>query len=223
MMSSALRRSCVPATSPTSCGRRLPAQQPSSARLAGAPKRGRRYMRTWASAAATLLPADISTFSQQHANAQHLTAEYPAVAPLPPPPKSAELSQVGMLRACTSGGAACQPGPCSCRRRRPAAAAAAPGLSSRQDRAISCCRCQLPATSTRAPISPQVLPYLAKLALSEVQLAWRLGLAFCCMVISKSAGGRPAAAACPPTHPPPPQPRPLPPPTSLGWPAPCAA
>lgn len=34
----------------------------------------------------------------------------------------------------------------------------------------------------------RVLPYLAKLALSEKQLSWRLGVAFMCMVTSKAAG-----------------------------------
>ena len=33
-----------------------------------------------------------------------------------------------------------------------------------------------------------VLPYLAKLAFSEKQMKWRLGVAFICMIISKAAG-----------------------------------
>jgi hypothetical protein len=41
-----------------------------------------------------------------------------------------------------------------------------------------------------------VLNYLAKLALSERQLAWRLGVAFLCMVLSKGAGARVRVRVC---------------------------
>jgi hypothetical protein len=45
----------------------------------------------------------------------------------------------------------------------------------------------LPQPPSSATLS-RVLPYLAKLALSEKQLSWRLGVAFMCMVTSKAAG-----------------------------------
>ena len=40
-----------------------------------------------------------------------------------------------------------------------------------------------------------VLPYLTKLALSDAQLYWRLGLAFVLMIASKAAGQSPLSAA----------------------------
>ena len=43
---------------------------------------------------------------------------------------------------------------------------------------------QVPTSSTLA----QVLPYLLRLAVSDPQLYWRLGVALAMMVVSKSAG-----------------------------------
>lgn len=50
---------------------------------------------------------------------------------------------------------------------------------------------QVPSSSTLA----QVLPYLLRLAVSDPQLYWRLGMALVMMVVSKSAGVPPDTAS----------------------------
>jgi hypothetical protein len=84
-------------------GQHTPAACRSSAALSPPPQHGqastrRRCIRTWAAATAVHTPGTSPSANgsqgTHQANIQHLNAEYPAVTPLPPPPKSAELMQV---------------------------------------------------------------------------------------------------------------------------------
>lgn len=84
-------------------GQHTPAACRNSAALSPPPTHGpantrRRCIRTWAAAAAVHAPGTSPSAndsqSTPQANIQHLNAQYPAVTPLPPPPKSAELMQV---------------------------------------------------------------------------------------------------------------------------------
>ncbi len=76
--------------------RNIPALSPPATH--GSASTPQRCVKTWASAAAVQLPgvpASANGSQRTHeANTQHLNAEYLAVKPLPPPPKSAELTQV---------------------------------------------------------------------------------------------------------------------------------